>query len=738
MKVEQFSDNSIKSFGNIEENRVGIDRENVDFITTLLTSNLYSAPLVSFLRETVSNAYDAQVEAGNETAPIIVLIKHEYSQQLHCYDVSVRDYGTGISPERFKAIYTNIGSSTKRGTNDYIGGWGIGRFSALAVSDNVIINSYYNGIKYSYLMHKNGSSINIDKVNEQALDPGEFKQGVEVIATNVSIANTELETAVEQLAFFENLVIESRGLGEGAWEQRMLATISQFNDRKCTMYKYCAFSSLTTYRAKVLVGRVLYPLDDDYLLSHSSMLFNWSRPLVLRVGIGSVHITPNREALRYSDKTKNALQDSLANAIIELQEMLNKSAASQFPNLNSFANMVMHKDYFTVVEPYEGTKYSAPLDKVMEYFKVPLVIDGDPIPEKIIAQIKSLGYWGPEMRVLKIGGSRRGGRTGECKTHLRNLLAGVLFEKKDARTASRTYRFYEEQWASHDAYIVSAQDLNTIIDSLVPREERYSGAGECTDFVLKHLAVRSFSNAEVPDSFQVAKPLPFKAAPNRRVIEGRRYLTSGAYITSTWYNMTSDSKLIVYSPNTREDDLIRYLAAVLAKYRVCFVTLPKIHMDIVPHNRKFMPLSTFLSEKNTILSKFFSYCHVRENVMDDLCKHTCSTTMNRTAFLTRIKNDGVALADLPKELLLLYNKYVDNKWLDYTIVQESKFTDRELKLMEVLNQEDNYVTSFRALLIASGMISLKDMNQMCSLRIDKSRILRARKLLTLLTSNKKL
>ncbi len=126
MKVQQEVNNNIEYIGEIRENKVGIDRANIDFIATLLTSNLYSNPFESFLRETISNAYDSHIEA-NTDQPIIMIIEcktgYTYSDY-NTYNISIRDYGVGISPERFQKIYTNIGSSTKRESNDYIGGWG--------------------------------------------------------------------------------------------------------------------------------------------------------------------------------------------------------------------------------------------------------------------------------------------------------------------------------------------------------------------------------------------------------------------------------------------------------------------------------------------------------------------------------------------------------------------------------------------------------------------------------------
>lgn len=108
--------------GEIKNNRVGIDVNNINFITSLLTSNLYSLPIESFLRETIANAWDSQVEANNTNIPILVRITQ--IEDTNDITISIRDYGTGLSPQRFNEIYKNIGSSTKRDSNDYIGALG--------------------------------------------------------------------------------------------------------------------------------------------------------------------------------------------------------------------------------------------------------------------------------------------------------------------------------------------------------------------------------------------------------------------------------------------------------------------------------------------------------------------------------------------------------------------------------------------------------------------------------------
>ncbi len=112
----------IQVIGDIQEFKTSIDPKNLEYITTLLSSNLYSAPEKSFIREIVSNAWDSHVEAKTTDIPVIIRFKED--NNTFRWEITIRDFGTGISPQRFQEVYCNIGSSTKRESNEFIGGFG--------------------------------------------------------------------------------------------------------------------------------------------------------------------------------------------------------------------------------------------------------------------------------------------------------------------------------------------------------------------------------------------------------------------------------------------------------------------------------------------------------------------------------------------------------------------------------------------------------------------------------------
>ena len=231
---------NIQVLGDVKEFKTSIDPKNLEFITTLLSSNLYSDPEQSFIREIVSNAWDSHVEAGTTDIPVIIKFnKNSYNN----WEISIRDFGTGLSLERFKEVYCNIGSSTKRESNDYIGGFGIGKYSSLACSNTVYITSYYNGIAYMYVMVKSENTITTNLVTEK---PTKEKNGVEITIKNISKIEP-YKAALSYIVFFPNVYVDG--------------IVNPINKTKLKRFNNFAVSS-TEINSRILLGNVLYPCNE--------------------------------------------------------------------------------------------------------------------------------------------------------------------------------------------------------------------------------------------------------------------------------------------------------------------------------------------------------------------------------------------------------------------------------------------------------------------------------------------
>ena len=90
-------------------------------------AKLYDNPVEAAIREYVSNAYDANVEAGS-TEPVHLHVPTEDEPYLE-----VSDTGDGLDYLGIVSVFANFGTSTKRDSNEFIGGFGIGSKSGLAI-----------------------------------------------------------------------------------------------------------------------------------------------------------------------------------------------------------------------------------------------------------------------------------------------------------------------------------------------------------------------------------------------------------------------------------------------------------------------------------------------------------------------------------------------------------------------------------------------------------------------------
>lgn len=315
------SQGDIEVVGDIKEFKTSIDPKNLEFITTLLSSNLYSDPEQSFIREIVSNAWDSHVEAGTTDVPVIVRFKNTYSEK----SVTIRDYGVGLSPERFQEVYCNIGSSTKRESNDFIGGFGIGKYSSLACSNTVYITSYYEGKAYYYVMVKSGNSITTNLLDER---PTDERNGVEVTIKNISDL-TPFNKALQFIVFFPNVYID------GA------KSADRINSTKLKRFSNFAAASIPIEH-KLLLGNVLYPCNKYHLSWDAQQFINKisSTGIVIKFDVGEINITPNRESIIYNSDTIKKIEDRISKAKKELDALVDAKLTKDYDNIDDYFDMV--------------------------------------------------------------------------------------------------------------------------------------------------------------------------------------------------------------------------------------------------------------------------------------------------------------------------------------------------------------------------------------------------------------
>lgn len=200
-----------QSIGIEESINMTIDTSDQAALMMILSENLYKDPIGSLVREAASNALDA-TKAANDNKPIIVKLAPD---RQHNWVFSVQDFGVGISPDDVKNVLSKYAASTKRGSNDYLGYYGLGFKAPLAYTDSFYFITRWGGIEYTYMMYKGEEGTKIDLVNETILLPEEMMMTGTTVSIQVHNQNDRFEFVrkiKEQLAYFEGVYFEVAGI----------------------------------------------------------------------------------------------------------------------------------------------------------------------------------------------------------------------------------------------------------------------------------------------------------------------------------------------------------------------------------------------------------------------------------------------------------------------------------------------------------------------------------------------
>jgi hypothetical protein len=214
----------------------------------------------------------------------------------------VRDYGTGLSDEQVREIFTTYFHSTKTGSNDFVGALGLGSKSAFSLVESFTVVSYYNGTKSDYSCYK-------DQYGEPQIallcscDTSE-PNGLEISMTVDGRQDDFVYEAVEVFKYFDKLPnINDKEV------------VDRVNQEKNDYAFVCDEGSFNTGYGNLYarMGNVAYKIPNEYRNDLSGFV---------NFEIGDLSFNAGREELSMDDSTKRVLNDRIQQIITSLAEVV--------------------------------------------------------------------------------------------------------------------------------------------------------------------------------------------------------------------------------------------------------------------------------------------------------------------------------------------------------------------------------------------------------------------------------
>jgi len=280
----------------------------------ILSSNLYSNPMGSMIRELSTNAYDAHIMVGEKTKPFIIKVPNSLDPTF-----KIRDFGPGLSEKEIHSVYTTFFESTKTNSNDVVGCLGLGSKSPFGVADSFTITSFFNGTKTIYSAFLNDMRIpSIAKFHtEETTEENGIELEIAIKKSDIGQFSRELNT---QLRYFTTKpIIEGDSNFEWSMQEEYL-----YSGKGWRMIE-------GRYgNARVLQGQIAYPINTDdmgtkYYESSDIIKTVLQMNVIFDVNIGDVNIAPSREALSYDAATVDNILKYTQNIVEQLPEMIVKA-----------------------------------------------------------------------------------------------------------------------------------------------------------------------------------------------------------------------------------------------------------------------------------------------------------------------------------------------------------------------------------------------------------------------------
>lgn len=313
----------------------------------VMSNGLYQDKELAVLRELSANAWDAHIVGGCKEVPIEVVLPTSIEPSL-----SVTDFGCGMSKEDLETYYFSYFKSSKTGSKEAIGGFGIGAKTPFIISDTYTITTTKNGITttalallnggipvFTYISsvattNRNGTTITIPvsnatiSKNMYAVVETLFNYwAVKPIIKRGSFDIYNIE--YDPLSFINNLISADYGTVYGWRAEKVKPTKVVIG-----MFEYAI--------PEVLVTQLNITYKEEMEIIHNVVYGLYTTPIniVFMSNTGDFKLSPSREFIENNADNVKMLYEYCAKIIPTLYEEIGK-------NITSFLDMTL--DYYSNV-----------------------------------------------------------------------------------------------------------------------------------------------------------------------------------------------------------------------------------------------------------------------------------------------------------------------------------------------------------------------------------------------------
>lgn len=393
-------------------------------IISYLRDKMYSNKIQTPVQEYLSNGLDAMGEI-NSTTPMKITLPTGMKKEIR-----IRDYGPGLSPERMEQVFTQYAASDKTGSNDAIGGFGLGSKSGWAYGPVFMVESYYNGVKRIYVAQV---ADNQEGSFELA---GEFEttepNGLEIIIpVRARDEDAFVRAAYRSTCFWK---IKPVMAGDTLGYERVCDNISNpiFKEKDFAVYsrdevlsKVLGLNNFSGNHIILNCNGIPYNLpefDSNFeYVKRLNELFCASI-VVLDFKTGELDIQPDRERIANSEKNKELVYSKIMSAYQRLVR-LRLRKLNKYSNLEEFMKVVRKdsKLYKKSIWDTFRSEQSREYSRFGRASKSPTFFDGK-VQYRAEANYSGIKLWLENFKILK---DKEGNHTGTFGT-----ANGLIFKNK--------------------------------------------------------------------------------------------------------------------------------------------------------------------------------------------------------------------------------------------------------------------------------------------------------------------